>query len=135
MDTPFQSSLIDRTTEKRSRLSWGRRAIPLKHSTFFNKAKHSEEWHHSIDATAGVLHPSDSKFPFDSLRSHTNAYLNKKNKITQADADIRLAILVSAHDARDIGVAAAAYAMSATRLRALLPADLNVMHGSYFGLK
>ena len=117
------------------KLSWARNTTPLRHSTFFNKAKHKEAWHHSIDATAGVLNPSNPKFPYTSLRSHTDAYLSKKNKLNQTDTDIRLAILIRAHDARHIAVAAVAHAMSAAPLRALLLADLNVMHGSYFGLK
>jgi hypothetical protein len=130
-----QTSTIERTTDKRLRMPWSKKAVPLKSSTLFNKSKHSEEWHHSIDATAGVLHPSDPKLPYSFLRNHTDAYLKKKGKVNQADADIRLSILIASHDARDIAVAAAAHAMTAQSLRALLHADLNVMHGSYWGLK
>jgi hypothetical protein len=117
------------------RIPWGKKAIPLKSSSLFNKTKHSEEWHHSIEATAGVLHPSDPKFPYGFMRNHTDTYLKKKGKINQADIDIRLAIIVTSHDKRDIAVAAAAHAMTAQSLRALLHADLNVMQGSYWGLK
>jgi hypothetical protein len=135
MDTLLRSSTVNRTAEKRLRISWGKKAVPLKSSALFSKSKHSEEWHHSIDATAGVLHPSDPKLPYGFLRNHTDTYLKKKGKVNQADADIRLAILINSHDARDIAVAAAAHAMTAQSLRALLHADLNVMHGSYWGLK
>ncbi|KAF9701114.1 hypothetical protein EKO04_000157 [Ascochyta lentis] len=111
-----------------------KRRIPLKHSLLFNKAKHSEDWHREIDATAGVLHPSDPKFPHALLRQATDVYLKKKGKIAQADTDIRLAILIGAHEARDIAIAAAARAMTASSLRATLQVDLNVAHGSYWGL-
>jgi hypothetical protein len=121
--------------EKRPRISWSKKAIPLKSSTLFSKPKHSEEWHHSVDATAGVLHPSDPKFPSSILRNHTATYLKKKSRLTQTDTDIRLAILVTSHEARDVAVAAAAHAMTASSLRALLPVDVNVMQGSYWGLK
>lgn len=126
---------VEDTTERRSRVLWGKKAIPLKNSHLFNKAKHSEEWHHSIDATAGVLRPSDPKFPYGFLRNHTDTYLKKKGKINQADTDIRLSILITAHTERDIAVAATAHAITAQSLRALLRADLNVMQGSYWGLK
>jgi hypothetical protein len=130
-----RTSTIDRMTDKRLRIPWGKKAVPLKSSTLFSKSKHSEEWHHSIDATAGVLHPSDPKLPYGFLRNHTDAYLKKKGKVNQADADIRLSILIASHDARDIAVAAAAHAITAQSLRALLHVDVNVMHGSYWGLK
>lgn len=135
MTATLAPTTVEVTNERRSRVPWGKRAIPLKNSNLFNKTKHSEEWHHSIDATAGVLHPSDSKFPYGFLRNHTETYLKKKGKINQADADIRLVILVTSHTARDIAVAATAYAMTAQSLRTLLHADLNVMRGSYWGLK
>lgn len=112
----------------------GKRKVPLRQSLLFNKAKHSEDWHQTIDAVAGVLHPSDSKFPYPVLRQATDAYLKKKGKITQTDADIRLAILIDAHESRDVAVAAAAHAMAATSLRALLHVDLNIAYGSYWGL-
>ncbi|OAL01822.1 hypothetical protein IQ06DRAFT_219897, partial [Phaeosphaeriaceae sp. SRC1lsM3a] len=135
MTATLAPTTVEVTNERRSRVPWGKRAIPLKNSSLFNKTKHSEEWHYSIDATAGVLHPSDPKFPYGFLRNHTETYLKKKGKINQADADIRLVILVTSHTARDIAVAATAYAMTAQSLRALLHADLNVMRGSYWGLK
>ncbi|KAF1937262.1 hypothetical protein EJ02DRAFT_477450, partial [Clathrospora elynae] len=134
MDGLLLSSTVERTTDKRLRISWAKRAIPLKNSTFFNKAKHSEEWHQNIEATAGVLHPSHPKFPKAFLRNHTDVYLRKKGNINQADADIRFAILIESHQARDIAVAAAAHAMTAKSLRALLHAELNVAQGSYWGL-
>ncbi|KAF2025320.1 hypothetical protein EK21DRAFT_21768, partial [Setomelanomma holmii] len=135
MDTISHSVSNDRTPGLRSRISWSKKSTPIKSSNLFNKAKHSEEWHHSIDATAGVLHPSDPKFPSGYLRNHTDSYLKKKRNINQADTDIRLAILICSHDKRDIAIAACAYAMTAQSLRALLSADLNVMQGSYWGLK
>ncbi|KAJ4320889.1 GID complex subunit containing RING finger motif [Neodidymelliopsis sp. IMI 364377] len=112
-----------------------RKRTPLKHSLLFNKAKHREEWHQAIDAIAGVLHPADFKFPYLLLRQATDVYLAKKGKITQTDASIRLSILIDAHQAKDIAVAAAAHAMTASSLRALLQVDLNVAHGSYWGLE
>jgi len=137
MDT-FKSSTtttIERPNDKRLRMPWGKKAIPLKNSVLFNKVKHSEEWHQAIDAAAGVLHPSDLKFPYDLLREQTEIYLKRKGKISQMDVDTRLAILITTHEARDVAVAAAAHAITAKSLRALLHADLNVMHGSYWGLK
>jgi hypothetical protein len=116
-------------------MPWAKSAISLKKSALFNKAKHSEEWHESIDATAGVLHPSDQRFPYSFLRNHTEAYLRKKGKTNQADIDIKLEILITSHDVRDVAVAAVAHAMTAKSLRALLHSDLNIMHGSYWGLE
>ncbi|KAJ8115811.1 hypothetical protein OPT61_g2632 [Boeremia exigua] len=113
----------------------GRKKTPLKHSLLFNKAKHSEDWHQAIDDTAGVLHPSDQKFPYPLLRQATDVYLKKKGKITQADVDLRLAILVDSHAAKDIAVAAVAHAMTAGNLRRALHIDLNVAYGSYWGLE
>ncbi|KAJ4369910.1 hypothetical protein N0V83_005674 [Neocucurbitaria cava] len=136
METLSLSPSVERTADKRHRVSWMKRTVPLKSSALFNKAKHSEEWHQSVEATAGVLHPADSsKFPYGLLRNHTDVYLRKKGKISQADVDVRLAILIDVHQARDIGVAAAAHAMTAKSLRALLHAELNVAPGSYWGLE
>jgi hypothetical protein len=126
---------MERPVEKRFRVSWTKKTIPLMNSALFNKAKYSEDWHHSIDATAAGSHPSDPNFPYGFLRNHTDTYLKKKGKINQTDTDIRLAILISSHDAKDIAIAAAAHAMTAQSLRALLHVDENVMHGSYWGLK
>lgn len=112
-----------------------RRKVPLRHSLLFNKAKHSDEWHQAIESVTGVLHPSDSQFPYHPLRQATDVYLKKKGRITQADTDIRLAILIDGHEAKDIAIAAAAHAITATSLRALLHVDLNVAHGSYWGLE
>lgn len=111
-----------------------RKSVPSRHNILFNKSKHSEDWHLSIDAIAGVLHPSDPKFSYPLLRQATDAYLRKKGKISQADIDVRLAILIESHEARDIAVAAAACTMTAGSLRTLLHVDLNVAHGSYWGL-
>jgi hypothetical protein len=130
-----RSSAVERTPDKRLRMPWSKKAIPLKGSTLFSKAKHSEEWHYDIDATAGVLHPSDLKFPYNVVRSHTDNYLKKKGRIIQADIDVKLVIQIVSHEARDIAVAAAAHAISAGSLRAVLPVDQNVMPGSYWGLK
>lgn len=127
--------MVERPIDRRIRVPWGRKAILSKNPTFFFKANHSEEWHQSINATAGVLHPSDQKFPYGFLRNHTETYLKKKGKTKQVDIDIRLALLITSHDARDTAVAAAAHAITAKSLRALLHADLNIMHGSYWGLK
>jgi hypothetical protein len=114
---------------------WTRRKAPLRHALLFNKAKHSEDWHSEIDSVAGVIHPSDLKFPYDLLRQTTEVYLKKKGKITQRDTDARLVILIEGHEAKDIAVAAAAHAITAKSLRALLHVDSNVAHGSYWGLE
>ncbi|KAH7392856.1 hypothetical protein BKA66DRAFT_557617 [Pyrenochaeta sp. MPI-SDFR-AT-0127] len=135
MNTLFSSPTIERIEEKRHRMTWTKKSTPLKNSTLFNKAKHSEEWHQNVEATAGVLHPSDSKFPYGFVRNHTDVYLRKKGKINQVDTDIRLAILIETHDTRDIAVAAAAHAMSAKNLRELLHVEFNVAQGSYWGLE
>lgn len=128
------SSTTEPTIDKRLRLSWTKRTVPLKSSTLFSKAKHSQEWHQNVEGTAGVLNPSDAKFPYAALRSHTDVYLKKKGKSNQSDTDIRLAILVDAHHAKQLAIAAAAHAMSAKSLRALLSVDTNVAHGSFWGL-
>jgi hypothetical protein len=135
METFLHPSTSHRTADKRLRVPWGKKTIRSKSSILFSKSKNNEEWHQSIDATAGVLHPSDPKLPYGFLRNHTDTYLKKNGKANQADTDIRLAILITSHDARDVAVAAAAHAMTAQSLRALLHADLNVMQGSYWGLK
>ncbi|KAF3050686.1 hypothetical protein E8E11_010341 [Didymella keratinophila] len=109
--------------------------VPLRHSLLFNKSKHSEDWHQAIKSVAGVLHPLDTKFPYHLLRQATDVYLKKKGKITQADVDIRLAILIDGHEAKDIAVAAAAHAITATSLRVILHVDLNIAHGNYWGLE
>lgn len=134
MNTLLLSSVVEGADEKRLRVPWMKKSTPLKGSMLFSKAKHREEWHQNVEATAGVLHPSDSKFPYGFVRNHTEVYLRKKGKISQADTDIRLAILVESHEARDIGVAAIAHAMSAKSLRELLHVELNVAQGSYWGL-
>lgn len=108
--------------------------MPLRHSLLFSKAKHSDDWHQAIDAIAGVLHPSDSKFPYPLLRQATDAYLKKKGRISQVDTDAKLAILINAHGPKDVAVAAAAHAITASSLRATLHVDLNVSHSSYWGL-
>ncbi|EAT91155.1 hypothetical protein SNOG_01506 [Parastagonospora nodorum SN15] len=131
MDT-FKSSTtttIERPNDKRLRMPWGKKTISLKNSVLFNKPNHSEEWHQAIDAAAGVLHPSDPKFPYGLLREQTEARSASRN------ADIRLAILITSHEARDVAVAAAAHAITAKSLRALLHADLNVMQGKLLGLE
>jgi hypothetical protein len=130
-----RSSAVERTPDKRLRTLWSRKAIPTIGSTIFSKAKHSEEWHHDIDATAGVLHPSDPKFPYNFLRPHTDNYVKKKGGTTQADTDTRLVSMIVSHEARDIAIAAVAHAVTGGSLRAVLPVDQNVMQGSYWGLK
>src|SRR5690242_3732308 len=111
-----------------------RKTTPLKHTIIFNKAKHSEDWHRTVDAIAGVLHPTDPKFPYALLQQATDAYIKRKGKIVQADIDVRLTTLIESHAAKDIAVAAAAHAMTAGSLRAALSLGLNVAHGSYWGI-
>jgi hypothetical protein len=135
MDTLILSSMAESTTDERFRVSWSKKKIPLKHSTLFSKAKHSEEWHNSIDEIAGILHPSDAKFPYLAIRQATDTYLKKKGKITQEDAVTRLSILIDGHEAKDIAVAATAHIITATTLRTNLRAELNVAYGSYWGLE
>ncbi|KAH9882866.1 hypothetical protein J1614_000232 [Plenodomus biglobosus] len=134
MDTLLMSSTMERTADKRFRISWTKKTVPLKRSVLFTKVKHSEEWHQSIEATSGVLRPSDTKFPYASLRSHTDSYLQKKAKLSQADIDIRIGILVEGHGSKDIAIAAVSHVITAKTLRSLLSAELNVAHASYWGL-
>jgi hypothetical protein len=115
-------------------MSWAKRTIPLKNSVFFKKAKHGQEWHEEVEATAGRLHPSDPQFPWGFVRNHTDTYLKKKGKISQEDADVRLSKLVQTHRARDVAIASVAHAMTAQSLSLLLLAETNVMYGSYWGL-
>lgn len=137
MDGLFFSTTVERTADKRLHVSWTKKSIPLKKSIFFNKAKHSEEWHQSIDASADILHPSDARFPYVFLHEHTDTYLKKKGKVSQTDIEARLTTLIGAHEARDIAIAAAAPFMTSgsPALKALLHVDLNVMQGSYWGLE
>ncbi|KAL6707029.1 hypothetical protein ACN47E_004781 [Coniothyrium glycines] len=127
------------TTEPRSnnhfQNSWSRRTTPLKNSGLFSKVKHSQEWYQSVKATAGVLRPSDLMFPYGFLRAHTDTYLRKKGKSSQAETDLRLAILIDMYESKDIAVAAIAHAMSVKCIRTLLQAETNVSHGSYWGLE
>lgn len=135
MDVVLLPTTLDKVPEKRSRLPWALKSKPLKSSSIFNKAKHSDEWHQSIDASAGVLHPSDPKFPWGFVRNHTDAYLQKKGKVNQADVDIRLSSLIDNHEAKDIAIAATAHALTPISLRNRLRLDLNVTHATYWGLK
>ncbi|KAF2855037.1 hypothetical protein T440DRAFT_464347 [Plenodomus tracheiphilus IPT5] len=134
MDTLLLSSTVERTSDRRFRLSWTKRTIPLKRVTLFSKAKHSQEWSQNIEATAGVLHPSDPKFPHAFLQNYTDSYLQKKGKLSQADTDIRLKTLVESHGSKDIAIAAVSHTMTAKTLRSLLSAESNVAHASYWGL-
>lgn len=135
MTTIFATSAVDRRPDTRLRASWKPKESLLKKSSLFNKVQHSEEWHIGINATAGVLHPSDPKFPLDTLRTHTEVYLKKKGKINQIDIDSRLSKLVDTHDIKDIAVAAVAHAITAKSLRSLLQVHLHVAQGSHRGLK
>jgi hypothetical protein len=123
-----------RTTDKRSRMSWAKRTLPLKNPTFFKKVEDSQLWHEEVEATAGQLHPSDPRFPWGFVRNHTDTYLKKKGKLSQEDTDIRLTKLVQTHRARDIAVAAVAHAMTTQSLSLLLIAETNIVYGSYWGL-
>ncbi|KAF2128964.1 hypothetical protein P153DRAFT_264659, partial [Dothidotthia symphoricarpi CBS 119687] len=137
MDVVFLPRTTERPANKRFRVPWTKKNIPLKNTIFFNKAKHCEEWHQSIDACIDTLHPSDARFPYVFLYQHTDTYLKKKGKIDQTDIDTRLIILIDTHEARDVAIAAAAPFMTtgSARLRALLHVDLNVTQGSYWGLE
>ncbi|KAF1833902.1 hypothetical protein BDW02DRAFT_598630 [Decorospora gaudefroyi] len=134
MDTVILAPTIDRTADKRLHVSRARRVFTLKGPTLFRKGRHGEEWHQQVETTAGVLHPSDSEFPWGLLRNHTDIYLKKKGKISRADTDKRLAMLLERHNAKDIAVASIAHAMAAKSLRQLLSVELNVTPGSYWGL-
>ncbi|KAI4940975.1 hypothetical protein J4E91_011060 [Alternaria rosae] len=126
---------VEQDTTKRSHMSWAKRAIPLKSTTLFKKADHSQEWYAEVGATAGELHPSHHRFPWGFIRNHTDTYLKKKGKISQEEADRRLSMLVQTHPARDVAIASVAHAMSAQSLDQLLLAETNVMCGSYWGLE
>ncbi|ORY15475.1 hypothetical protein BCR34DRAFT_478007, partial [Clohesyomyces aquaticus] len=101
----------------------------------FGKKSRSDEWHTQIDFTASLSRPSQKTFPYELIRKHTDHYLRKKGKLSQQDIDIRLAILIEGHEARDVAVAACAHAISPTSLRAILNVELSVAPATYFGLE
>ncbi|KAF2471457.1 uncharacterized protein BDR25DRAFT_223658, partial [Lindgomyces ingoldianus] len=97
--------------------------------------KRSDEWHHQIDFTASLLRPNDKTFPYSLIKKHTDYYLKKKGKFNQQDTDIRLALLIESHEARDVAIAACAHAISPASLRALLNVELSVAPATYYGLE
>lgn len=106
MDALFLSTTAQRGTgriDKRVTKSISKKSL------FGNKK--SDEWHQQVDFTAGTLRPSDKRFPWAHVKKHTDNYLKKKSKLTQAETDIRLGILIESHDARDVAIAACAHAM------------------------
>ncbi|OCK84582.1 hypothetical protein K432DRAFT_274684, partial [Lepidopterella palustris CBS 459.81] len=108
---------------------------PFISMVLFGKRK-SELWHLQIDLAAGNEHPTDEKFPWALLRLHTDQYLKKKGKLSQAERDLRLGALIHEHDSnsKDIAMAACAYAMSPQAVRAALNVELNVSPVTYIGL-
>lgn len=103
--------------------------------TLFTKTKPSEEWHQQVEFTAGTSRPSEQKFPWSFLRKHTDHYLKKKGKLSQAEIDIKLSTLIEGHGARDVAIASCAHAMSPMAVRALLSVDLQVAPATYLGLE
>ncbi|KAF2016475.1 hypothetical protein BU24DRAFT_422819 [Aaosphaeria arxii CBS 175.79] len=130
MNGLFLSTTLDRTGVHVKRISVG-----ASKKSIFGGKKDSEEWHQQIEFTAGFLHPSDQRFPCELLRKHTDQYLKRKGKLTQQEVDIRLSSLIDSHEARDVAVAACAYAMSPTSVRALLNVNLSVTPTTFFGLE
>ncbi|KAF2792129.1 hypothetical protein K505DRAFT_326371 [Melanomma pulvis-pyrius CBS 109.77] len=128
MTTVLIPTAVDRNYTQRPSTSWAKK-------TFFSKIKPSEEWHQQIDFIAGVLRPSEKRFPYLLVKKHTDTYLKKKGKKTLQDTDIRLAILIESHEARDIAIAACAHAMSPASLRALLNVELNIAPATFYGLE
>ncbi|XTI89975.1 hypothetical protein V2W45_1511865 [Cenococcum geophilum] len=100
---------------------------------YFGKRK-SDGWHKQIDVTAATERPTSGNFPWDQLRAHTDLYLKKKGKLTSAERDHRLSVLIHSHDTKDIAIAACAHAMSPQAIRAALNVALNVAPGTYYGL-
>jgi hypothetical protein len=121
-------SSADRNYDKRLSSSWAKK-------TMFSKTKPSDDWHQQIDFTANDRRPSDTIFPWLLVMKHTDNYLKKKGKQTQTDTDLRLALLIENHEARDIAIAACAHAMSPASVRALLNVELNVAPATFFGLE
>ncbi|KAF2688583.1 hypothetical protein K458DRAFT_293479, partial [Lentithecium fluviatile CBS 122367] len=108
--------------------SWSKKSL-------FAKPRPSEEWHEQIDFTAGAHRPSEQKFQWSLVKRHTDHYIKKKGKITQAEIDVKLASLIEQHEARDVAIAACAHAMSPKAVRALLNVELNVAPTTFFGLE
>ncbi|KAF2268921.1 hypothetical protein CC78DRAFT_331302 [Lojkania enalia] len=111
-----------------------RSPTPFSKKTLFGKKK-SDEWHKQIDSTAGTLRPADQRFPWSFISKHTDYYLKKKGKLAQTDIDIRLALMIEGHEARDVAVAACAHVMSPQAIRALLNIELNVAPATFYGLE
>jgi hypothetical protein len=128
MSTILMPSSGDRSYDKRLSSSWAKKSL-------FSKTKPSDDWHLQIDFTANDIRPSDKRFPWLLVKKHTDTYIKKKGKKTQADTDIRLSILIENHEARDIAVAACAHAMSPASVRALLNIELNVAPATFYGLE
>jgi hypothetical protein len=127
--------LMMKTTALRGELRPDKRiSISFSKKALFG-GKQSDEWHHQVDFTAGILRPSDSRFAYSLLQKHTDAYIKKKGRLSQQDVDIRLGILIETHDARDVAVAACAHAMSPAAVRALLNVELHVAPATFFGLE
>ncbi|PSN67879.1 hypothetical protein BS50DRAFT_620332 [Corynespora cassiicola Philippines] len=119
---------MERSEGIRFSTSWTKNKI-------FNKIKPSDEWRQQINFTAGLLHPSDENFPWALLQKHTNDYLRKKGKLSQAEMDVRLHHLIDSITARDVAIAACAYAMSSAAVRAILNVELQVAPASFYGLR
>lgn len=85
----------------------------------FNHGK-SKAWHNKIDALVGVKKPTDPSFPWDRLNEVTEEYLKNKGDL-KSDVDACLLNLIEEHPAKVVAIAACAYRMSETALRALLP--------------
>ncbi|KAF2710805.1 hypothetical protein K504DRAFT_465862 [Pleomassaria siparia CBS 279.74] len=131
MPTTFIPAATDNTStgyDKRGSRLRGKKPL-------FKKTKPSEEWHQQIDFTAGVLRPSDKRFPFLLVQKHTDQYLKKKGRLTQSDIDLRLSALIQNHEARDVALAACAYAMSPASVRALLNVELSVAPVTFYGFE
>ncbi|KAF2202752.1 hypothetical protein GQ43DRAFT_351229, partial [Delitschia confertaspora ATCC 74209] len=99
------------------------------------RKKKSEAWHLQIDSVGSASRPSKPKFPYAALQQYTDYYIKKIGKLSTPETDIKLAILIQNHDARDIAIAACAHVMSPGAIKALLNLELCVAPATYYGLE
>jgi Poly(ADP-ribose) polymerase catalytic domain len=99
----------------------------------------SDGWQRNIETMASTtdLAIAAADLSLVDLRSYTDAYLNKKGKMTAQDRDTKLAALIRARagSMRTTALMACAHAMSPQAVRALLISDFAVEPGSSFGLQ
>lgn len=128
--TTFLSAVATGTSRTKSE----KVTISLSRKTLFGSK--SEEWHKLINCMAGHLQPSDTNFPYRSLKGQTDYYLKKKGRAHQKDIDYKLNVLLGTSDGdrKHIALAACAHFMSSEALREHLNAETAVTPVTYHGL-